>query len=91
MLPQTPSKYSDKSDKCLHFKDLQKVHGKHCLISVEETPHLDGKHVVFGEVLEGYDEASPLFCLTVDSVDGWWILDAGCQEDGSSSKSQKSS
>ena len=61
MLPQTPSKYNDKSDKCLHFKDLQKVHGKHCLISVEETPHLDGKHVVFGEVLEGYDEASPLF------------------------------
>ena len=71
---------------------FQKVHGEHCLISVEETPHLDGKHVVFGEVLEGYDEASPLFCLTVDSVDsGWWILDAGCQEDGSSSKSQKSS
>ena len=43
--------------------------------------------MVFGEVLEGYDEASPLFCLVVDS--GWWIVDAGCQEDGSSSKSQK--
>ena len=43
--------------------------------------------MVFGEVLEGYDEASPLFCLVVDS--GWWIVDAGRQEDGSSSKSQK--
>lgn len=45
------------------------TNGSQFFITTSETPHLNGKHVVFGEVVEGFDIIDELNVIDTDGKD----------------------
>ena len=57
------------------------TNGSQFFITTKETPHLDGKHVVFGEVIDGFELIDKLNVVRTDAndkpYDNITILDCG--------------
>ena len=45
------------------------TNGSQFFITLQETPHLDGKHVVFGILLEGFDILKKIENLEINEED----------------------
>ena len=55
------------------------TNGSQFFLCVRKTPHLNGKHVVFGQVISGYDVVKAVeFCGQEDGTPKWAVAITEC-------------